>query len=44
MGRKSSANVLSRFLSQPAEYGLKAHIFVKRAIQLDEIIRKALLT
>ena len=22
MGRKSSTNVLSRFLSQPAEYGL----------------------
>ena len=23
MGRKSSTNVLSRFLSQPAEYGVK---------------------
>ena len=23
MGRKSSTNVLSRFLSQPAEYGLE---------------------
>ena len=34
MGRKSSTNVLSRFLSQPAEYGLQIKFLCLRRSRL----------
>ena len=33
MGRKSSTNVLSRFLSQPAEYGFKRRRPIKSGLK-----------